>query len=161
MFFFFISHMIYFCKTSTSLFMLNLHVNYQISSLPFRLRALKYVHPPRMRGIKRMTSWENGLLGSLLKLRKLLLFMFKMSQMNQLHHFRSDNLFIGAFQELTCIYQRAPTAWKVSRYGFWSSPYFPVFGLNTDQKKLRIWKLFMQCQQKDLNYPKVSNQIQT
>ena len=24
-------------------------------------------------------------------------------------HFRANNLFIGAFQELTCIYQRAPT----------------------------------------------------
>ena len=51
------------------------------------------------------------------------------------------------------------TAWKVSQYGVFSVPYFPVFGLNTEifstfsvriqantnQKKLRIWKLFTQC----------------
>ena len=50
------------------------------------------------------------------------------------------------------------TAWKVFKYGVFSSPYFPVFGLNTeiyrsksafflentDQKKLRIWALFTQ-----------------
>ena len=45
------------------------------------------------------------------------------------------------------------TAWKVSKYGVFAGPYFPVFGLNTeiysemysvriqentDQKKLRI-----------------------
>ena len=34
-----------------------------------------------------------------------------------------------------------PTAWKVSKYGVFSGSYFPVFGLNTDQKKLRIWTL--------------------
>ena len=56
------------------------------------------------------------------------------------------------------------TVSKVSRYGVSSDPYFPVFGLNTeicslickspysvqiwentDQKKLRIRKLFTQC----------------
>ena len=54
------------------------------------------------------------------------------------------------------------TAWKVSKYGVVSSPYFPVFGLNyedllrkppysiriqenMDQKWLRIWTLFTQC----------------
>ena len=51
------------------------------------------------------------------------------------------------------------TAWKVSKYGVFSGPYFPVFGLNTEifslcsvriqananQKKLRIWTLFTQC----------------
>ena len=53
------------------------------------------------------------------------------------------------------------TAWKVSKYGVLSGPYFPTFGLNTerylritpysvrmrentDQKKLRIWTLFTQ-----------------
>ena len=52
------------------------------------------------------------------------------------------------------------TAWKVSKYGDLSGPYFPAFALNTemyseipysvrmrenaDQKKLRIWTLFMQ-----------------
>ena len=25
-----------------------------------------------------------------------------------------------------------PTAWKVSKYGIFSGPYFPVFGLNTE-----------------------------
>ena len=47
-------------------------------------------------------------------LRKLLLFRFKRSQVNNWHqpltlHFRGDNLFFGAFQELTCVYQKAPT----------------------------------------------------
>ena len=40
------------------------------------------------------------------------------------------------------------TTWKVSKYGVFPGPYFPVFGLNmgkTDQKKLRIWSLFTQC----------------
>ena len=48
------------------------------------------------------------------------------------------------------------TAWKVSKYGVFSGPYFPTFGLNTpylsafspnsgntDQKKLRIWTLWI------------------
>ena len=51
--------------------------------------------------------------------------------------------------------------WKVSKYGVFSGPYFPVFGLNTEiygvnlrisrmqentnQKKLHIWTLFTQC----------------
>ena len=29
-------------------------------------------------------------------------------------------------------------AWKVSKYGVFSGPYSPAFGLNTDQKKLHI-----------------------
>ena len=36
------------------------------------------------------------------------------------------------------------TAWKVSRYGVISTPYFPVFDWiqeNTNQKELRIWTL--------------------
>ena len=48
------------------------------------------------------------------------------------------------------------TAWKESKYGVFSGPYLPAFGLNTetysvwmqentDQKKLRIWTLFEQC----------------
>ena len=49
------------------------------------------------------------------------------------------------------------TAWKVSKYGVFSVPYFPAFELNTgispysvrmrentDQKKLRIWTPFTQ-----------------
>ena len=36
-------------------------------------------------------------------------------------------------------------AWKVSKYGVFSGPYFPTFGLNTDPKKLRMWTLFTQC----------------
>ena len=51
---------------------------------------------------------------SLILRELLMLFMFKRLQKNHLHqplalHFCADNLFIGAFQELTCIYQRAPT----------------------------------------------------
>ena len=34
--------------------------------------------------------------------------------------------------------------WKVSKYGVFSSPYFPAFGPNTDQKNLRISTLFTQ-----------------
>ena len=53
------------------------------------------------------------------------------------------------------------TVWKVSKYGVFSGPYFPLFRLNTeiyskspysvgiqentDQKKLCIWTLFTQC----------------
>ena len=37
------------------------------------------------------------------------------------------------------------TAPKGSKYGVISGPYFPVFGLNMDQKQLRIWTLFTQC----------------
>ena len=54
------------------------------------------------------------------------------------------------------------TAWKVSKYGVFSGPYFPAFDLNTEiysvnlriqsecgkiwtRKKLRIWTLFTQC----------------
>ena len=33
------------------------------------------------------------------------------------------------------------TAWKVSKYGVFSGPYFPAFGLN----KLHIWTFFRQC----------------
>ena len=32
----------------------------------------------------------------------------------------------------------------MSKYGVFSGPYFPAFGLNTDQKKLRLWTLFKQ-----------------
>ena len=53
------------------------------------------------------------------------------------------------------------TSWKVSKYGLFSGPYFPAFGLNTErdsispysvrmrenaeQKKTHIWTLFTQC----------------
>ena len=40
------------------------------------------------------------------------------------------------------------TAWKVSKYGVISGPYFSVFRLNTEntaQKKIRIRTLFTQC----------------
>ena len=36
------------------------------------------------------------------------------------------------------------TARKISTYGVFSGPYFPVFGLNMDQKNLRICTLFTQ-----------------
>ena len=32
----------------------------------------------------------------------------------------------------------------MSKYGVISGPYFPAFGLNTDQKLIRIWTLFTQ-----------------
>ena len=31
------------------------------------------------------------------------------------------------------ISQYTPTAWKLSKYGVFSSPYFPAFGLNTER----------------------------
>ena len=37
------------------------------------------------------------------------------------------------------------TASKVSKYGDFSGPYFPVFNLNRNQKKFCIWTLFTQC----------------
>ena len=36
----------------------------------------------------------------------------------------------------------AIAARKVSKYGVFSGPYFPVFSPNTGQKKLRIWDTF-------------------
>ena len=40
------------------------------------------------------------------------------------------------------------TVWNVSKYGVFSGPYFSPYSVrmreNTDQKKLRIWTLFMQ-----------------
>ena len=60
------------------------------------------------------------------------------------------------------LYSNPSTTWKVSKYGVFSGPYFPAFGLNTeiywirrftysvemrentDPKKLRIWTLFTQ-----------------
>ena len=76
--------------------------------------------------------------------------------------------FLEWWNQETCIFSivlvllKAHTAWKVSTYGVFSGPYFPVFGLNTniyevnlriysvrirentDYKKLRIWTLFTQ-----------------
>ena len=72
------------------------------------------------------------------------------------------------------------TGWKVSKYGVFSGPYFPhsdwirrdirILRIspysvrmreNTDQKKLRIWTLFTQCQQlknsRTLKYLKLIN----
>ena len=37
------------------------------------------------------------------------------------------------------------TTWKVSKYGVFSGPYSVRMRENTDQKKLRIWTLFTQC----------------
>ena len=45
---------------------------------------------------------------------------------------------------LTIRFSEGDTAWKVSKYGVISGPYFPVFGLNTDHKQLCIWTLFTQ-----------------
>ena len=58
--------------------------------------------------------------------------------------------------------QRNTNTWKVSKYGVFPGPYFPVLGLNREiysvnlhiqtkfrktrtRKKMRIWTLFMQC----------------
>ena len=60
--------------------------------------------------------------------------------------------------------RKCSTAWKVSKYGVFSGPYFPALGLNTercrispysvrmrgntDQKQLRIWTIFTQSWQR-------------
>ena len=46
---------------------------------------------------------------------------------------------------------RANFAYKVSKHRVFSGPYFPVFGLNTDQKKLLIRTFFAQCKKKKNN----------
>ena len=60
------------------------------------------------------------------------------------------------------VFQDSFTAWKVSKYGVFSGPYFPVFRLNSKiygenhciqseyrkihtRKKICIWTLFKQC----------------
>ena len=53
----------------------------------------------------------------------------------------------GAFMMMIIIIN----VWKVSKYGVFSGPYFPACGLNTDQKKLRIWTLFTQCYDDELH----------
>ena len=52
-------------------------------------------------------------------------------------------LFLDVFKAFDRFWHTV-TAWKLSKYGVFSGPYFPAFGLNTDQKKLRIWTLFTQ-----------------
>ena len=46
------------------------------------------------------------------------------------------------------------TAWKVSKYGVFSGSYFFSISVwireNTDQKKLRLWTLFLQCIYEDV-----------
>ena len=55
-------------------------------------------------------------------------------------------------------FNSASTTWKVSKYGVFSGPYFPVFGLKTSYlsifslnagkygpEKLRVWTHFIQC----------------
>ena len=53
------------------------------------------------------------------------------------------------------------TAWKVSKYGVFSGPYFLTFVLNTEQKKLRIWTIFKQyvCYQGTKNLHKIYHLI--
>ena len=50
---------------------------------------------------------------------------------------------IWSWKVASCIVLRLwITARKVSKYRVFSGPYFPIFGMNTDQRKLRIWTLF-------------------
>ena len=44
----------------------------------------------------------------------------------------------------------------MSKYGVFSGPSFPAFGLNTDQKKQRIWTLFTQCYDDELHSKEIS-----
>ena len=69
---------------------------------------------------------------------------------------------LESYHTVTRVFAFTCTAWKVSICRVFSGPYFPAFGLNTerylrispysvrarkntDQKKLRIWTLFTQC----------------
>ena len=37
------------------------------------------------------------------------------------------------------------TTWKVSKYGIFSSRYFPAFTLNTERERYSVWTVFRQC----------------
>ena len=55
------------------------------------------------------------------------------------------DLFVTCSELLSTVDDAA--VWKVSKYGVFSDPYFPVFGLNTGKygpEKLRIWTVFTQ-----------------
>ena len=59
-----------------------------------------------------------------------------------------EKIVIGSYKEDLLLGSRSrlisSTAWKVSKYGVFSGPYFPVFGPNTEIY-LHIWTLFTQC----------------
>ena len=46
--------------------------------------------------------------------------------------FRFPIAIFSVFYNLCTRFRRKSTAWKVSKYGVFSGPYFPVFGLNMD-----------------------------
>ena len=52
-------------------------------------------------------------------------------------------LFHGNVTFLSC---DIDTVWKVSKYGVFSGPFTVQMRENTDQKNLRIWTLFTQCE---------------
>ena len=54
--------------------------------------------------------------------------------MNEIFQLKEDNHYTARQ-----VSQFIVTAWKVSKYGAFSGPYFTVFGLHTDQNELRIW----------------------
>ena len=50
-------------------------------------------------------------------------------------------------QKVSVKQRKVSTAWKVSKYGVFSGPYFPVFSPNVEKyrsEKLCIWTLFTQ-----------------
>ena len=55
---------------------------------------------------------------------------------------------IGVLIQMWALYRDVYTAYKVSKYGVFSGPYFYAFELkreNTDLKKPRTWTYFAQC----------------
>ena len=80
----------------------------------------------------------------------------KSSETYSEHRQTSEMELFAKIQSLTIFTKSSIfTAWKVSKYGVFSDPYFTVFGLNTGifssntgkcrPEKLRIWTLFTQC----------------
>ena len=99
------------------------------------------------------------------------LIFFKLTCLKIIHYIR-DEFIQGICHFLFIRYsQIIVTAWKVSKYGVFSGPYFPVFGLNTEiygkssysfriqentaQKKLRIWTLCAVCLKRGLFWWKI------
>ena len=56
------------------------------------------------------------------------------------------------------IVKESYTAWKVSKYGVFSGPYFPAFGLNTERYGVRI-RYLSRTYQDNLDGKKQTNKI--
>ena len=62
----------------------------------------------------------------------------------------------GIWKVFIRVHERVLTAWKVSKDGFFSGPYFPVFGLNTEINpciQSEYWKIQTRKIQKGIDLP--------